>query len=516
MMKKVVAFENLGLSQDILKSILELGFEEPTPIQSQTIPIILANQDLVGQAITGSGKTAAFGLPAVDAILPNVKVPQVLVLCPTRELAVQTAAELAKFAKHKSGINVLAIYGGQPIDRQFRELRKGVQIVVGTPGRIIDHLERGSLDLTLVRLVVLDEADEMLNMGFRDDLESILQDIPKNRQTALFSATISSDILHLSQKYLKKDAQIIKVAHEKLTAPKVEQFYFEVDPQDKLELLGRLLDLHNPKRAIVFCNTKVKVDDLAAALRMRNYKVEGIHGDLNQTQRDRVMARFKNLSVEVLVATGVAARGLDISDVEIVVNFDVPMDEESYVHRIGRTGRAGHSGRAFSFVSRREFLELKDIIRYTKATITKAPMPTLKEIIKGKEEKFINSVKDVVLKCNLESQIDSIKKFLEENSSINIEIFAAALLKLLQGKDNIASKRMVTTEDIFENYRYDSFQEFLDHRFSGSSSGPRRGGHRGGRSFGGNRGRSGGYQGSGFKKRDGHRNGGFGGSKKSS
>ncbi|HBS48110.1 TPA: ATP-dependent RNA helicase [Candidatus Dependentiae bacterium] len=481
-MNEKINFQNLGLSAEVLKAVLDLGFEETTPIQSQSIPHVLAGHDFIGQAITGSGKTAAFGLPIADMVVANVKSPQALVLCPTRELAIQISVEFAKFLKYKAGVKVLPIYGGQSIEKQFKDLRSGPQIIIGTPGRVIDHLHRKSLDFSLIKMVVLDEADEMLKMGFREDLEEILQKIPTARQTVLFSATMPHAILQLAQKYQKKDVKIVKITHEKLTAPDVEQFYFEINHKDKIELLSRLIDLYNPKRSIVFCNTKNKVDDVAVAMRARGYKVDGIHGDLNQSQRDRVMARFRSFNVDVLIATGVAARGLDIPSVEAVFNYDIPQDEESYVHRIGRTGRAGKSGRAFSFVGEREHYELRDIVRYTKAKITQLPLPTLKQIQQIKESKVLEDVKAVLTQGHLEGQAELVEILNRENFSI--ELIAAALLKMLQEKE--LKYKKVATKDTFENYSDNRRSIDFDGDRDGRRNDNRRRDYRGG----GSRGRS--------------------------
>lgn len=361
-------FENLNLSNDLLKAIKGLGFKTTTPIQAQAIPEVMNGHDVVGLASTGTGKTAAFGLPAIEKIDPNNKNVQVIVLCPTRELAMQVASEMNKFLKFKRKISALAIYGGQPIGKQIGALRRGAQVVIGTPGRTLDHLERRTLSLRHVKMVVLDEADEMLKMGFRQDIEAILNKTPDQKQTTLFSATMSPEILKLTKVY-QNDPKVIKVAQKKVSAPTVKQLFFKVDMADKKQAFVHLLNEYQPELSIVFCNTRRKVDKVAKNLKNKGYLVEGIHGDIKQTKRDRIMSKFRKRKINILVATDVAARGIDVSNVEMVVNYEIPRDVESYVHRIGRTGRAGKTGRALSLVSRPEFRRLKDIQRYTKTDI---------------------------------------------------------------------------------------------------------------------------------------------------
>ena len=333
-------FDELELQQPILRAVEEMGFEEMTPIQTQAIPIVMEGRDIVGQAQTGTGKTAAFGLPMLQNINAKVKELQAVVLCPTRELAIQVSDELHKFAKFLHGIKVLPIYGGQDISRQIRALKGGVQIIIGTPGRVMDHMRRHTLKFDEVKMVALDEADEMLNMGFREDIETILSEMPTERQTLLFSATMPQPILEIAKTY-QKNAAMIRVVKKELTVPKIEQFYYEVRPRNKLDVLTRLLDMYDPKLSLIFCNTKRQVDELVSALQTRGYFAEGLHGDLKQQQRDRVMNSFRNGKTDILVATDVAARGIDVDDVEAVFNYDLPQDDEYYVHRVGRTGRAG-------------------------------------------------------------------------------------------------------------------------------------------------------------------------------
>jgi ATP-dependent RNA helicase DeaD len=320
-----------------------MGFETMTPIQEQAIPILMAGQDVIGQAQTGTGKTAAFGIPMIEKIDPDDRRLQALVLCPTRELAVQAAEEIRKLAKYMHSIKVLPVYGGQEIYRQIKALSTGIQIIVGTPGRVMDHMRRHTIRTDAIKMIVLDEADEMLNMGFREDIETILKDIPAERQMALFSATMPQAILDITHTY-QNDAKYIRVTPKEITIDLVKQAYYRVQRKDKNEVLCRLMDYYQPKRTLVFCNTKRMVDDLSEVLKARGYQAEGLHGDLSQHQRDNVMSMFRSGTCQILIATDVAARGLDISGVDAVFNYDVPEDIEYYVHRIGRTGRAGRKG----------------------------------------------------------------------------------------------------------------------------------------------------------------------------
>lgn len=430
-MIKKLKFEELQLSKEMLKAITDLGFEEASPIQSESIPYLLEGRDIVGQAMTGTGKTAAFGIPLIEKIPAQSKDVNALVLCPTRELAIQVSVEFSKLLKYKRGVFVLPVYGGQPIERQMRSLERGVNIIIGTPGRLMDHMQRGTISLSAVQTVVLDEADQMLDMGFRDDIEAILKQTSTERQTVLFSATMSQEILTLARRY-QKNPHVIKITHEKITAPEVEQVYFEVDGRMKLELLTRLIDLHNPKSSIVFCNTKRRVDDVVSGLLSRGYAADGIHGDISQPKRDRVMEKFRKGSIEVLVATDVAARGIDVPHVEAVFNFDIPQDEESYVHRIGRTGRAGRAGKSFSFVSGREQYEFRSIVRYTKARIDKNPLPTLEHLDELKKDKLFSEIKQIIQDGGLEKYTKRIEQLIAQGHG-EIEV-ASALLKKVSCK----------------------------------------------------------------------------------
>lgn len=431
-------FEDFSISKEIKKAVADLGFEEATPIQAESIPLLLQNKDVVGLAKTGTGKTAAFGIPVIEKISAKSKKTQALILAPTRELAIQIAEELKKFAKYKKDIFLLPVYGGQSIDRQLMALKKGVQIVIGTPGRLLDHLDRGSIDLSSVKTVVLDEADEMLNMGFIDDIESILQTIPEDRQTVMFSATMPKMILELTKKY-QSEPEYVKVIHDELTVPNIEQIYFEVKSTNKLDALTRVFDIENFKLALVFCNTKKAVDEIVTQLQARGYSADALHGDLSQMGRDKVMAKFRNGIVEILVATDVAARGLDIDNVDAVFNYDLPQDEEYYVHRIGRTGRAGKSGKAFSFVTSRDYYNLKDIERYTKSKVKLQLIPSFEDVEETKTTVFLNKVKDTIQNDNIEKYIKFVQDFADEDFTA-IEV-AAALLKISTAvDDNLANQ----------------------------------------------------------------------------
>ena len=388
-------FSELGLSPEMLKAIARLGFEQAAPIQAEAIPVLLKGHDVVGQSQTGSGKTAAFAIPALEKLDPNVRGVQVLILCPTRELAIQVSEEVHKLAFFMKGVRALPIYGGQSYERQFAGLRAGVQVVIGTPGRVMDHLNRGTLKLDEVRMVILDEADEMLDMGFRDDIEFILQKVPAQRQTVLFSATIPRPIEELIRRYTR-DPQRIQIAAKALTVPNIEQVYFEVDRRWKLEALTRLIELHNVKLGIIFCNTQRMVDELTEHLNAAGYTADAIHGGMAQAARDRVMGRFRKGGLEFLVATDVAARGIDVEAIEVVFNYDLPYDAEDYVHRIGRTGRAGRSGLAISFVSGREVFAIQHIERFTRQRMRRGQVPSHGEIEEARLNQLVHKVRAVL------------------------------------------------------------------------------------------------------------------------
>ena len=404
----IVKFEELQLDERIIRAITEMGFEEASPIQAQAIPVVLEGRDMIGQAQTGTGKTAAFGLPLLQKVDPKVKKLQAIVLLPTRELAIQVAEELRRFAKFMHGVKVLPIYGGQDIVRQIRALKDGTQIVVGTPGRVMDHMRRKTVKTDHVHTVVLDEADEMLNMGFLEDMETILSQLPEERQTLMFSATMPQAIAEIARKF-QTDPVTVRVIKKELTVPKVTQYYYEVKPKNKVEVMCRLLDLYDPKLSVVFCNTKRQVDELVQALQGRGYFAEGLHGDLKQVQRDRV---------------------------------DIPQDDEYYVHRIGRTGRAGREGKAFSLVVGREVYKLRDIQRYCKTKIIPQAIPSLNDITEIKAEKILDQVQETLNDSDLAKVVNILEKKLIEEDYTSLDV-AAALLKMAMGDDN---------EDIIDNY----------------------------------------------------------------
>jgi ATP-dependent RNA helicase DeaD len=421
-------FDELQLSRTLQKAITDMGFEEATPIQSETIPLLFEGLDVVGQAQTGTGKTAAFAIPIIEKIDMSLKEIQAIVLSPTRELAIQVTEEFRKLLKYKDEITAISVYGGQDINRQFKALRKGPQILVGTPGRTIDHLNRGSVKFDKVKVVVLDEADEMLDMGFRDDIEFILGSASKERQTVMFSATMPKEFLALTKKY-QKDPKFVDVTYHKMSVPKIEQIYFEISGKSKPEALARLLDLHDIKLALVFCNTKNQVDLLVDLLKNRGYLAEGLHGDLTQPKRDKVMQSFRNGTVEVLVATDVAGRGIDVNNVEAVFNYDLPYDDEDYIHRIGRTGRAGKTGKAFTFVVGKEIYNLKRIERTYNIKVISQQIPSVDDLEETKLQLYIDKIKSTIEEGHLHKFILNIEKLTQEDiTSLDV---AAALLKII-------------------------------------------------------------------------------------
>ena len=431
-MENTIKFSDLGISEEILRAVEEMGYTQPSPIQLQAIPFVLQGRDLIGQAQTGTGKTAAFAIPIIDLVDAEFNKPQAIILCPTRELAVQVEGEFQKLAKYHRKINSVAIYGGESIDRQIRALKKGVQIVVGTPGRVQDHINRGTLRLEDAGIIVLDEADEMLDMGFRDDIEAILQEMPEERQTVFFSATMAKPILDLTRKY-QKDPEIIKVAKNELTVATIDQVFYEVKQSLKMELMARLMNIHNYALSVVFCNTKRMTDEVTESLGARGILAEALHGDLSQAQRDKVMGKFRKGLCTVLVATDVAARGIDVDNVEAVFNFDIPLDEEYYVHRIGRTGRAGKSGTAITFITgRREMMKLKDLERFTKANINKMTPPSVTELVELKKTQFIKDVHRVLSKEEDNQLFEAtIGQMLSEG--LTQEQISLGLLKMVMG-----------------------------------------------------------------------------------
>ncbi len=472
-------FEDLNLSKEVQRAIADMGFEEATPIQSQAIPAVLSGKDIIGQAQTGTGKTASFGIPIIETIDDHLKKVQAIVLCPTRELAIQVSEEIGELLKYKKNIKIVPIYGGQSIDRQIRSIQSGVQIVIGTPGRVIDHINRGTLKLNEIKMVVLDEADEMLDMGFRDDIEEILKSVPKERQTVMFSATMPKQILELSKKYLKNPVHI-KVVHKEITVPNVNQYYIELKPSMKLEALTRLIDIHNPKLSLVFSNRKKSVDDLVSHLQARGYSAEGLHGDMKQMMRDRVMGKFRSGKLEILVATDVAARGIDVDEIDAVFNYDMPQDDEYYVHRIGRTARAGRAGQAFTFVVGKEYRAIKEIERYTKTKIVSMQIPTMKDVEEIRTNTLVTEIKEVIDNEKDLKKYSTIVERLVNEDYTSLEI-ASGLLKMVMGnekeeipviEDNYGRDRF-SRSDRDESYGgRDKFKKsFKDDRYSGKDKG---------------------------------------------
>ncbi|ASA20654.1 DEAD/DEAH box helicase [Paenibacillus donghaensis] len=489
-------FAEFGLEPKVLQAILELGFEEATPIQEQSLPFALAGSDLIGQAQTGTGKTAAFGIPLISKIDREDEKILALIMTPTRELAIQVAEEIGKLARFK-GLRSLAIYGGQDIGRQIRGLKKKPQIIIGTPGRLLDHINRKTIRLDDVQTVVLDEADEMLDMGFMEDITSILKLVPEERQTMLFSATMPSNIQRLAQQFLK-NPQHVSVIPKQISAPLIDQAYVEVPERQKFEALSRLIDMESPDLAIVFGRTKRRVDELAEALQKRGYSADGLHGDLSQNQRDAVMRKFRDGSIDVLVATDVAARGLDVSGVTHVINFDLPQDPESYVHRIGRTGRAGKEGTAWSFVTPREIDHMHLIERVTRSKITRKPLPTMAEAIEGKQRITAERVLGMVESDELNEYKGMAIQLLEQYDSVQL---LSAAMKLLTG-DKKDSQIELTPEDPIRAKRRGGKNDIRSGRKPSGSYGANRSGS----------GSSGGYKGN----RDSSTGGGYKGNRDSS
>ncbi len=443
-----------------------MGFEEATPIQSESIPHILGGADMLGQAQTGTGKTCAFGIPVIERVDRDDNRVQFLILAPTRELAIQIADEMHEVAKYKEGIRILAVYGGQPIDRQILALKKRPQIIVGTPGRVMDHMRRRTLRLDSLTGVILDEADEMLNMGFKEDIDTILESTPDEIQKVFFSATMPKSILELTDKYLRNPVHV-RIAPKQLAVANISQFYIEVRESTKLEVLCRLIESERIKLALVFCNTKRKVDEVCEKLATRGYSAEALHGDMKQPLRTRVMNRFRSGEVDLLVATDVAARGIDVDDIEVVINYDLPQDEEYYVHRIGRTGRAGRSGKAYTFVVGREIIELKNIQHYAKANIVCAQPPSLTEVTQSRVSSILAGLKDSLGADDLTYYVEAVEQYLED---LNIESpsdsfyttadLAAALLRLAMGEQFHQAEEIEPVvpylEHVARNNRYQS------------------------------------------------------------
>ncbi len=426
-----IKFYDLGLKKEILKAIDDMGFEEPSQIQAEVIPVLLEGHDAIGQAQTGTGKTLAFGAPILNMMDASIKDVKAIVLTPTRELAIQVNDEIARVAKY-SKVKLLPVYGGQPIDRQIRALRGGIDIVVGTPGRILDLIRRNVLHLENIQFLVLDEADEMLNMGFIDDIEEIIKNSNSSRQTLLFSATMPAEIKKLSKRYMKKDTKHISIVKSTMTVATIEQYYFEIKHKDRFESLCRILDVDEPKSAIIFCNTKKGVDELVESLQRRGYNVEGMHGDMSQNLRLNTLRKFKEGTLEFLVATDVAARGIDVEDVTHVINYDIPQDIESYVHRIGRTGRANKTGTAYSLVTPREYMTLKQIEKATKSRIKRKDLPSIDDIFYSKYNNIVNRVMETLEKDDYKKFVPLVAELDEEYNLVEV---AAALMHMVYSKE---------------------------------------------------------------------------------
>ncbi len=406
-------FTELGLPAPLLAAIEQLGYERPSPIQALSIPPALAGKDILGLSATGSGKTAAFTLPALSKLDVKELHPQVLILCPTRELAVQVCEEVHRLGAKMPGLHATPVYGGAPIDRQLRALRSGAQLVVGTPGRLLDHLRRGSFDPSRVRMAILDEADRMLDMGFKDEMDELLAALPEERQTLFFSATMNRGVSGLIQKF-GNSPEVIEIKQKSLTVSTIEQSYFEVRQRSKVEVLSRILDMNPPRLGIIFCNMKRSVDECTEDLINRGYAADRLHGDITQQMRERVLKRFRDGTVELLVATDVAARGLDIEEIDIVFNYDIPADPEDYVHRIGRTGRAGRAGRAVSFVFGREIYRLQTIERYTRHVIKRERIPSVEQVEGRRADLIFEDLKERLESGKFDAYQDNIDRLLEQ------------------------------------------------------------------------------------------------------
>ena len=424
-------FQELGLKENILKAIDDMGFEEPSKIQEEVIPVLLEGYDVIGQAQTGTGKTLAFGAPILSNFMVSDKKINSIIITPTRELAIQVNDELNRIAKYTK-IKLLPVYGGQPIARQINALKRGIDIIVGTPGRVIDLIGRKIIDLSHIKFLVLDEADEMLNMGFIDDIEEIIKNCNKDRQTMLFSATMPDEIRKLSRKYMTSETKHISIAKSTMTVSTVEQYYYEVKQKDRFEILCRILDVDEPSSAIIFCKTKKGVDELTEAMEVRGYNAEGMHGDMNQSQRLSTLRKFKEGNLEFLVATDVAARGIDVENVSHVINYDMPQDTESYVHRIGRTGRANREGTAYTLVTAREYYTLKHIEKAINCKIKRKEVPTIDEIFISKYKGMIERIKEVLKDGGHKRFISLAAQLGDEYNLIDV---AAALMDIAIGKE---------------------------------------------------------------------------------
>ena len=422
-------FADLGLPDVLLSAVLDMGFESPSPIQAKTIPLALEGKDLIGLSQTGSGKTAAFALPTLAGIDAHLAEPQALIICPTRELAVQVCEEVFRLGCKIKGLRALPVYGGAPIDRQLKGLRKGAHIVVGTPGRLLDHLKRRSFDPRNIKTVILDEADRMLDMGFQEEMEELLAALPQDRQTMFFSATMNRRVSRLIDNFGKKP-ETIEIERKSLTVDAIDQSCYEVRQRSKVEVLSRLLDIDPPRLALVFCNTKRLVDEVTEGLLARGYAADRLHGDMTQQMRERVLARFRESTIEVLIATDVAARGLDVDDIDLVVNYEIPHDPEDYVHRIGRTGRAGRSGRAVSFVFGRDIYRLQTIEKYTRQSIRRERVPSQEQVEGKRADKLFQTIQERLESGKLGDYQSYLDRLLEQGHTANdIAIAAFTLLR---------------------------------------------------------------------------------------
>lgn len=425
-MEELLKYEESGIDERILRAVSEMGFEYMTPIQSDAIPVLMEGRDVIGQAQTGTGKTAAFGIPLLQRVDPQDRSLQGMILCPTRELAMQAAEELRRFSKYMHGIRVLAVYGGQDISRQIKALKGGVQIIVGTPGRVMDHMRRHTIRVDNLKMVVLDEADEMLDMGFREDMEAILGQIEGEHQTALFSATMPEPILRITDQF-QKDAVLVKVVKKELTVEAIKQYLYYIRNTDKEAATARLIEYYELQRCLIFCNTKSMVDELAENLKARGLAAEGLHGDLSQAQRDTVMKRFRSGNLQILIATDVAARGIDVSGVDGVINYDVPQDIEYYVHRIGRTGRAGREGMSFTLANVREYYKIREIEKMCRTRLEEKKLPTCAQVYQHKEKTVLEQMKQVMAEENTADHIRAVERFEKETGISALELAAAFL-----------------------------------------------------------------------------------------
>ena len=448
MNEDTVLFNNMNIKQEIKDAISEMGFEEATPIQKEAIPYVLEGRDVIGIAQTGTGKTCAFGVPIINNVDSGVDALQALVLCPTRELAIQTGEELQSLSKYLEEVRVLAIYGGGQMDRQIASLKKKPQIIVGTPGRILDHMRRKTIKLDNLKTIVLDEADEMLDIGFREELDVILEKTKGNRQTVLFSATMSKDVLAITKKYLKKDQINIEIEHKTLTAPKIKQYLVEVKQSQKLDALSRIIDSEIINLGVIFCNTKRMVDELCDHLKIRGCQVASIHGDMKQSQRDLVMKKFRSGKLNFLIATDVAARGIDVDNVEVIINYDIPSDEEYYVHRIGRTGRAGKEGKSITIINPKEMYKVRQIEKYANVKMETYELASAEVLNNKKINDLMKSILENIQKEDLETETSIVETFLKDTDVSPVSVIASLI-------------KMQTSKDKFEeiDFRGEAFEE---------------------------------------------------------